>query len=264
MAIDISASKLAHFVLCGESFRRRYIENEKRPYSFAASRGTAVHKAVEENFKQKIESREDIPVRDFVDLAVTEYDERMRSGEIERAGKERQVDRGVLTGRTRDAVADLATFHIRKQAPEYLPLVVEEWFEIQLPGRKLRGRLDLGTRNYSVVDFKTRATSPHSDEAHRSIQLTTSAAGFRAITGSPAVSVALDVTVNRASDVKRVKLNSERTAADFEALAERLDTVDRSIDAGIFLPADPHSWYCKSGQCPYFEECKYVNPSRSD
>ena len=56
----ISFSSLSMFLKCGEQFRRRYECNEIIPPSASLARGTCGHKSLEANFRQKIETREDL------------------------------------------------------------------------------------------------------------------------------------------------------------------------------------------------------------
>jgi PD-(D/E)XK nuclease superfamily protein len=57
----LSASSLGMLARCPEQFRQRYVLGKKERPGEALVIGTAVHKTAEENFRQKIESHEDLP-----------------------------------------------------------------------------------------------------------------------------------------------------------------------------------------------------------
>lgn len=77
-----------------------------------------------------------------------------------------------VIGKARDEVANLSRFHIRQQAPEYQPLLVEQKFRLELPGtHDLVGIVDLYDANGVVTDFKTRSRRASQVEADKSPQL---------------------------------------------------------------------------------------------
>lgn len=265
-AIDrphLSASQLDSYCRCPEAYRRRYLEGDKIPPAIAMLRGTATHKAAAENFKQKIETREDLPASDFVDIAVSSFD-----GELSRGFSldpdEESVGPEKVTGDARDEVADLAKFHIRHQAPDYQPVLVEERIRLALPGsRDLLGVIDLADDQCRVVDFKTSSKRKSQPEVDSSPQLTVYAAAYHAHQGHAPQSVSLDVTVSGAKGVTRQVLSSTRGAEDFAVLARRIDVISKSIDAGSFPPATPGAWWCSPKMCGYWRTCPYVNSERA-
>jgi hypothetical protein len=93
------------------------------------------------------------------------------------------------------------------------------------------------------------------------VQLTVYAAGHKRLTGQPASEVRLDVLV-KTKEVTRQVLRSTRGAADFQALAARINATLAGIAAGIFPPASPGSWWCSDRWCGYWRSCPYVNSER--
>ena len=258
----VSASSLDTFLTCGELYYQTRLNGKKSGTSLPALRGTAVHAAAANNYRQKIETREDLSQGDFVDFAVSQFDGGLSSG-VHLSSEDERIGVKKVVGQARDAVADLARFHVREQAPGYLPVLVEEKFRLDLPGsHDLLGFVDLLDESGVVTDFKTRSKRATQSEADTSPQLTIYAAGVHALTGAPPKQVAFDVTINMASKVDRQVLSSTRDERDFDALADRIEMVTKSINAGIFPPAPTGSWKCSEKWCPLWNSCKYVNAER--
>lgn len=259
----LSASQLDSYCRCPEAYRRRYLEGERIPPAIAQIRGTATHAAASRNFKQKIETREDIPVDDFVDFAVASFDGGL-SGGFSLDPEEESQGPETVTGKARDVVADLSKFHIKQQAPDYQPVLVEEKIRLALPGsRDLVAVIDLADDQHRVIDFKTSSRRKSQPEADNSPQLTVYAAAYHALQGHAPESVSLDVTVSGSKGVTRQVLTSTRGADDFAVLARRIDVISKSIEAGSFPPATPGAWWCSPKMCGYWNTCPYVNSQRA-
>lgn len=90
MIDHLSASQLSRFTRCSEMWRRQYIEGDIVPVGAAAHIGQAVHKAAEINFRQKIQSRTDLPADVLQDAAVQEFIRSVRDEGIYFTPKQRQ------------------------------------------------------------------------------------------------------------------------------------------------------------------------------
>ena len=90
MIDHLSASQLSRFTRCAEMWRRQYIEGDIVPVGAAAHIGQAVHKAAEINFRQKIQSRTDLPADVLQDAAVQEFIRSVRDEGIYFTPKQRQ------------------------------------------------------------------------------------------------------------------------------------------------------------------------------
>lgn len=258
-----SQSKLGMWERCGEQYRRRWIEGEVIPPGVAALRGTAVHEGARANFRQKLESREDLPAGEIVEVAV----EKIRT---EAAGgvmlTEDEVARGLkaVIAEAIDETARYARAHAELQAPDYQPLIVEERISIPsgLEGVELQGTIDLLDDQQRLVDLKTKAKTPAERDVHVSPQLTLYSALAKARTKQEPKSVRQDVLVGLKRGVERRVLETTRGPADYAALAQRLTAMDASIKAGHFPPASPEHWACSPSYCGYYRTCRFVNPNR--
>lgn len=254
--------QLGMYGLCGESYRRSYIENEKIPPGFALIGGKVFHKPAEINFRQKIESREDLPITDFREIAAATFEAEIAGGY---SLSEEESARGakIVIGEAKDRSIEMVEFHAKQQAPDYQPILVEEKVRVELPGtHDLLGVIDLADVLDRVIDFKTAARPKSQSEADSSIQLTSYHAAFLAKTGREPSGLLLDTVVKTKTKTTRQSLTTVRTEQDFSALAQRINTVTDAISKGVFPPAAVGAWNCAAKWCGYYSTCKYVNSER--
>ncbi|HEV3340915.1 MAG TPA: PD-(D/E)XK nuclease family protein [Pirellulales bacterium] len=258
----LSASQLDMISKCPEQWRRRYVEGEVIPPGIAALKGKAVHRPAEINFRQKIETHDDLPVKEFIDLAADAFEAELAGGYLLTPEEEVRGRKTVL-GEAKDATVKMAIFHATDQAPDYQPELVEQQFRIALPGpHDLVGVIDMADDARRVVDLKTSGKAKSQGDADGSIQLTAYAAGYRVLTGEQPTELRLDTIVQTAKTTRRDVVSTARGPADFRALAARLNVVERQIESGIFPPAPVGAWYCGPKYCGYWSTCKFVNAER--
>lgn len=258
-----STSQINMFSRCAEQYRRRYIEGERIPPGIEMIRGRAVHEGARVNFRQKLESRVDLPKDEIVGVAVSAF-EAESQGDLFLS--EEDAGRGIkaVIGEALDETVRYAKAHAELQAPEYQPALVEESIDIAsgVPGKNLRGVLDLATEKDQLVDIKSKGKTPPQAEADRSLQLTVYDRLFVARMKRKPAKILQDVLVNLKGGVKRVVFETSRGERDFAALAARIETMDASINAGHFPPTNPDNWACSKNWCGYYRTCRYVNGGR--
>lgn len=258
----LSASQLESFCRCPEAYRRRYAEGEIIPPGIAMLVGSGFHRGAEANMRQKVESREDMPAKEIVDMAVAGFEAEIGKGYILNDA-EASVGSEIVIGEAKDSVATFAQLHAKEQAPDYQPIMVEHPVRIELPGpRDLVGIIDLADEQQRVTDFKTGGRRKSQEDADGSVQLTVYAAAFQVETGSPPSEVRLDTAVKTKTKMYRDVITSTRDADDFAALASRINVVTDAIDRGSFPPATPGAWWCSSRFCGYYSTCPFINPKR--
>ena len=259
----LSPSQLDSYCRCPEAYRRRYLDKEIIPPGVAMLKGTGFHGAAKVNFKQKIESRRDLPVKEMVEAAVETFTKEVHGG-LTLSEEEHARGSEIVIGEAKDDLAELVDVHARLQAPDYQPVFVEEKVRIVLPNapRDLLGILDLADDKDRVTDFKTAAKKKSQSDADDSVQLSVYAAAFQIRTGRPPAEVRLDTAVQTKTKTDRQVLVSERGQNDFDALANRINAVTNAITVGSFPPATPGAWWCGPKWCGYWHTCPYVNNQR--
>lgn len=258
----ISASQLDTFCKCPEQWRRRYVENEIIPPGIALLKGKGVHKAAEVNFRQKIKSHEDLPPAELMAAADAAFTAEIAGGFL-LTEEESAAGRENVLGTARDETVKMAEFHANEQAPDYQPLLVEQPFRVELPGtRDLIGVIDMADDKCRVTDLKTAKKSKTQADADGSVQLTCYEVGHRVLLGEPPRELRLDTIVQGKKGFSRNVVSTSRDAGDLDALANRINIVTQSIDAGLFPPAPPGAWWCGPKWCGYWTTCPYVNGQR--
>ncbi len=258
----LSPTQLDMYARCGESYRRRYIMGEKIPPGIAALKGRSVHRGAEHNWKQKIESRVDLPAKDIIETTADSFEQEKKGGFI-LTKEEESVGLQKTLGQVKDRAVILSGLFSKAVAPLYQPVMVEQTFKIEIPAAPfdISGRIDmLDDRNY-VPDLKTSGKRKNQSEVDSSIQLTTYSAGATSLTGKPAPGVGFDVLVDtKIPQLQR--LSSTRTKPDFMALVNRVNAVTAGIQAGVFSPAVPGAWNCDPKWCGFWNSCQFVNSER--
>lgn len=262
----LSPSRINLYAGCGEAYRRRYIEGEIIPPGVALLKGSAVHSTADHNFSQKIESHVDIAVDDAREFAAAKFEERLEKDGYELSDEEKSRGEKIVLGEAKDDAVDMAETHLIRQAPDYQPVYVEETVLIEMPdcSHDLLGVLDLADDQGRVTDFKNGKKSYSQRDVDVNIALTTYAASYSVLTGELPREVRLDFLRPLKSEVKRGVVSGTRGKADFDALANRIDVMTRSIEAGVFPPADPGHWRCSKKWCGYARTCPFYVAERDN
>lgn len=257
----LSQSALETLSKCGLRFQFQYLDKLSAPPTIDMARGTGVHRAIETNFVQKIATHRDLPTADLQDIAAESFSAEVAGGislPKEMAGSEKS-----LKADAKDMVVSLAGFFGTNVAHEYQPTHVEHEFRIVLPGpRDFIGIIDVATDQDVVSDMKTSGKSKSQADADNSLQLTAYYVGFHNETGRLPSEIVLDTLVSSSKGPKRNRLVTDRGEADVNALAFRIQTANKVIDSGMFLPAPVGAWWCGPKWCPFFNQCPAVNSER--
>lgn len=256
-------SSILTYVKCGERYRRRYIENEIRPPGVRLHRGSGVHAGAKSNFRQKVESHEDMKAQDIVDISVAAFDDRVKAEGVTLSPDEKSRGQGIIVGEERDRVDRLSRLQAEDFAPIIQPVSVEQTIEADFPskGFKLHGTLDLKDTRQVVVDIKSSVRKRSKGDQHKDFQLTMySALDFTLHKKMPA-GAELVVLVDKKSGAEVQVLPTTRTAQDFEAWFRYIETVHNGIRKGVFPPADKSNWWCSPKWCGYWFDCPYWSDS---
>lgn len=176
----LSASSISTFARCPEQFRRRYLQGEKERPAAAMVWGSADHAAHELNFRQKIDTHEDLG-EDDVTLAFAEAFDRS----VEREGGATEIDwREEKPGAVKDKGVALVGHYHRKVSPSVQPLAVEKNIRHRVSGIPVPvvGRVDVVTEE-AVIERKTAARVMREPQPHWLLQ----GRIYQAATGKPAV-----------------------------------------------------------------------------
>jgi hypothetical protein len=263
MITSIHQSTLNMFLRCGEQGRRRYIENEIIPPGVAAGRGIGVHKANEVNLKQKIRTGQDMPLSDLNDATRDGFVNAFRNGIY--LPKEKISEKAkVLNDGLIDALR--CTKIYREEVAGLInPIAIEEPFNIDVGlDLPLAGRMDYQEKPI-VGDLKTTSVKWQTDRIKKEIQVPFySLVHLKTHGAGTTPKFRYDVLIARRN--KEGEPTSEEyqplehtcSTEDYQALFYKLELFIKMLKKGVFMPANPTSWWCNPDWCGYWHTCRYV------
>lgn len=251
----LSYTQLNMLLRCGEQYRRRYLEGERVPPGSAGALGKSFHLAQESNYRQKITSKRDLPVKAVTAAFSDAFD--VESKDVLWTPEEAEAGIAKVKGELKDEGVKLVEVYHTEVAPAVQPESCEEIIPVALDGfpYDLKCVVDLVDDKQIVHDSKTRARSPTAEEADKSMQLTAYALAYRVSRKEQERGLQLDVAV-RNKTPKIVTLPTKRTNEQIGRFLETMARAATAIQGGVFLPAPEGAWYCSPKFCGYYGTCK--------
>ncbi len=253
-----SHSRIGCYGFCPKKYDYRYIQEKPAPPRAELAFGVALHAALEENFRQKINTRRDLTARE---LAVI-FQERLDAG---LAGVPEEKLRGPSDRHYLRSMGEhfLERF-LSERAPglQPAPRGVECRFLFPLPGgHEITGQFDLLDTAWVLHDFKTSSKLYDPRRADRS-QLVLYAWACERMFGRPPSALCFDVFVkgdgaDGAVTLQPPVLFPTPAPSEMDQVARRLAAqVDRLIDAES-RDAFPRSFVpLRCHWCEYQEPCQ--------
>jgi len=229
---------------CPKQWEYRYVEGLKIPPSGALILGSAWHKGIEHNYRQKIDTGEDLPLSEVTDCFADAFDERAKQDVVWESKKGELKDLGVT----------LSRIHHTKIAPHVHPQHVEKKFTITLNNKHdVVGIYDLIDVNGAVVDNKSYKRKPTQADVDTDIQLGIYAYAYEKIFDT-IPDLRFDV-VTKTKIPKALQMTTKRNSGELEWIGGLLQDISKYIQSGIFYP-NPNGWHCSKKWCGYWDKCK--------
>lgn len=256
----LSYSQISQYCRCGQQYYYRYIDPAiPVPPGIALIKGKTVHSGIEKNFRQKIDSKIDLPKKEIVDFTVSEYETATTSEEIFLSEEEKTTGKDIVIGKGLDSVVQVAELYSDEVAPTIQPVSVEDRHMIEIPDcRPVVTITDCIDDNKKIHDFKVTGKSKSQSEVDNSLQLTLYALAYNDRTGEMPAGLSFDALVTTKKPKYQI-LETKRDEFDFVSAIRIIQTVQKGIEAEVFLPAAEGSWVCDPRWCGYYSICKYKN-----
>jgi len=247
----ISYSQMNTYLSCGIRYEKRYIERIPQLSTPTLTAGKAVHTGIELNYKQKIETRIDLPVSDLKDC-VSDAIERGFQEELFLMDDEKTVGKDKLKALWKDlSIKGVEVYH-KEISPQVIPVGSEYEFLVPLwDDHELYGFIDVIDEKRIIRDTKTAKKAPAETVASTSQQLTAYAIAYESLFGKLPEKLSLDYIVLN-SKPKKMIFETSRTPQDVTLFLQRLRRVINGIQKGVFLPPT-EAWVCL--YCQYREIC---------
>jgi PD-(D/E)XK nuclease superfamily len=212
-----------------------------KPPTGALALGTAFHSVLATNFRQKRETKQDLPTESLQEsfaeaFAIAAEDAEFREDE--------QPAALIETGRA------LVAKYMAEAAPSIQPKAVELPVEGSIGGARVRGIVDLLDAEGRIIDCKTAARRPVGITAEYSLQLTT----YAIITPGATGVCRLD-TVTKAKSVQLVQQTCDIGPEDRRYAETLYPMVQEAMRDGIYTPRRG-STLCSRRYCGYWRECE--------
>lgn len=236
----ISVSQLTTWLRCPKQYEFRYMLGFKLPPKGALARGSACHKAWETDHKHKMETKQNLPISDILDVYSTKFEEIALGAEFD-------DDKGAV----KDQGAAMTKIYHERVSLHVQPVAVENEFEIEIGGHIVKGIIDLETDKGEVRDAKTAGKKKSNIPMDHQLQM---AVYSRARPDAKAFMLDTAI-VNSKSDLETLTLT--RTDLPQQRLDSFLNVFGESLIKGFFPPTQPDNWACSEKWCGYWHQCKY-------
>ncbi len=206
--------------------------------------GKSIHSTLEENYRQKIKTKQDLPIEQWTDFF---------SDNWEKGASETSFEKDEKPGVIKDEGVKLIKTYHELIAPKIQPVSVEKEFLINVYGLKypLLGYIDLVDDDGYIIDHKVAKRSWPKNQEHKDLQLTAYSLAYKRLKGKCEKGLRYDVMV-RTKEPKIQQLLTKRTNEDIKRFKKLLSYVNHSIETGIFYPNE--NYMCPS--CGYSDLCK--------
>jgi len=240
----LSVTQLNTYLRCPLQYFFRYTCHLKTPPNGDMTLGRTIHEVIAENYRQKMRTRQDLPVSQIVDMFSDRWEH-----QVEEVAFDDQDKLGLL----KDEGIRLLDLYHKTVAPTVQPVEVERQFLVETGATRLplMGFIDLIDDQGNIVDHKTAKRSYPERAAEKDIQLTAYAMAYRRLFGKDERSVRFDVMV-RNKQPKMQQLSATRTQEDIDRFLAIAEQIERGINAEIFYPNE--GYVC--GYCGFGEICE--------
>jgi hypothetical protein len=203
--------------------------------------GLAVHQALEVNFREKIQTREDLETTGVVcvfreawmeQVPQTEFTSDESQGDLRRMGER------------------LVAKYMDELAPKVEPAAVELDVQGEISGVRVRGRVDVLDVEGRLIDFKTASRRPSSVSADHAFQLAT----YRQITSGASGEVRIDSLV-KTQAVQIVQQAYTVEEPDIRATEVLYPLAQKAMGSGMYCP-NRQSMLCSQKHCSFWKHCE--------
>jgi len=203
--------------------------------------GLAVHQALEVNFREKIETREDLETTGVVCVFREAWMEQVPQTEF--AADESQ-------GELRRLGERLVAKYMDEVAPTVEPAAVELDVAGEISGVAVRGRVDVLDVEGRLIDFKTASRRPSCVSPDYAFQLAT----YRQITPGASGEVRIDSLV-KTQTVQIVQPAYTVEEPDIRTTQVLYPMAQKAMGTGMYCP-NRQSLLCSQKHCSFWKHCE--------
>jgi PD-(D/E)XK nuclease superfamily len=252
---SLSPSSHAQYRKCPAQWRYRHIDRLPDPPTGALTQGSAVHAAIGENFRQKIETQRDLPAADVRALYREAWD-LLVAGEFPdvfgrpKLPAEFAGDEDAATLKAEGEA--LAVKYLEEQAWAIHPAAVELPVQGVIGGVPVRGFVDLLDTTGRIIDLKVVKRSPAEDTVSADYRF--QVATYRQLCPGASGQARVDSLV-KTKTPKLVQQAYTVQPCDLEETQRMYPLVQQAIRTELFLP-NRSSYTCSRKYCSFWRACQ--------
>jgi RecB family exonuclease len=250
-----SFSQINMFLRCPRQYFHRYVEGLKQRPAFALDFGKSVHKSLEYNYLQKVESKTDRPIEEIQSEYKKELD--LSHDTIkEEVSKKEFTEWEEDYNQYRDYGNKLLDSYQKEIGKKTQPLLVEKEFNTEIAGYNFKGFMDLVDDKYIIRDTKTSASKYQQFKADIDLQLSIYAYALEKSLGIKPAGMQFDVLVKTKTPQIQI-IKTQRTEADtkeaLNIITATIDDIHNAEKRGYFTPCvnDQACGFCGYTQCKF-------------
>jgi len=237
----ISHSQVNLWKRCPRQWEAKYILGVREKPNENLIIGSCYHSALEENFRFKLETNEDLDMDIIYDVFSTAW-----ANYKERNDGIRWVK--LDEGKAKDLCYSLVECYMDSIAPLIYPLEIEQRYDSSVAGVNFVLILDLIDQNGAVIDHKTSARAYLESDVHKDPQA--SATAF--VLGRPIVFYNHVAVKSKTPYIQKVK--TIRSEADINWWVNQTTAIVEHMKSG-YAPPNDGGWWCSPAYCPIYEDC---------
>jgi hypothetical protein len=221
------------------------------PKTGALLQGSCVHAALAGNYRQKIETKEDLPAAGVKAIFADAWGTLLKETEFR---DDEEPDTLKAEGEA------LTLKYLDELAPKVQPAAVELPVVGMIAGVRIRGIIDLLDTSGRIIDVKTAARKPSRVKTPQGEQYEVSpdyrfqVATYRQLEPSASGVARVDTLVKTKAPAL-VEQEITIDAADLAATAKLYPLVQRGIRSGFFQPNRSH-FMCSKRYCAFWRACE--------
>jgi len=249
----LSPSAATTYTNCGAKYYFGRVLKLPDPPTGALVMGNAVHAAIGENFRQKIETKRDLPTAGVQAIYLEAWEQLVAGTAPNRSSRpslpaEFRDDENPKE--LRDEGLALTLKYLDEACPSIEPAAVELPVAGRIAGVMVRGYIDLLEVNGRVRDLKTAKRTPTDVSANYRFQVST----YTQLTPYASGDACVDTLV-KLKTPKLVHLEFKANEADKAETQAMYPLVQQSIRAGVFLP-NRQNYMCSRKYCGHWRQCE--------
>jgi hypothetical protein len=240
VAAVLSPSQVRTFLDCQARWWFKYGLMLPDQKNSSLALGLAIHRALEVNFREKIDTHEDLDTAGVVMLFRDAWME--QAGETQFTPEENQQEIRLMGER-------LIAKYMDEVAPKVEPAAVELDVQGEISGVPVRGRVDILDVEGRLIDFKTAARRPSCVSPDYAFQLAT----YRQITPGASGEARIDSLVKTAAP--QIVLQTHTVGeADLRATKVLFPMVREAMKSEVYCP-NRQSLLCSQKHCGFWTHC---------